>query len=304
MREAGKLQHSGASPRHGRRSGAGRSARTNGSHWSATAAAPWRLPPACACLLRRAPRGAARRVRRACQSPVCPTAGAARIAGALCDWRNWYIGVAMLLTQCGNVALMYFLPLMLRNALYGPDAAPDVPPGSFTAGASHAHDLARAPAAYFRVPAISVGADGEQGWRALLCLPSPPGARPVCVCMPRQARPSQPALALMQGVLSRGAPPAADSEGVRSEGVRADAARAAAAGAPGVAHRADHARAVPGDDAGAGHHRLELQARQRAPLAHDRAAGARRRGAHVRPPGALCASGHGAHSMNSPVALP
>lgn len=61
-------------------------------------------------------------------------------AGALSDWRNWYIGVAMLLTQCGNVALMYFLPLLLRNALYGPDAAP-VPPGALTAGDSHAHEL-------------------------------------------------------------------------------------------------------------------------------------------------------------------
>ena len=28
---------------------------------------------------------------------------------------------------------MYFLPLLLRNALYGPDAAP-VPPGALTAG--------------------------------------------------------------------------------------------------------------------------------------------------------------------------
>ena len=61
-------------------------------------------------------------------------------AGALSDWRNWYIGVAMLLTQCGNVALMYFLPLLLRNALYGPDAAP-VPPGALTAGDTHAHEL-------------------------------------------------------------------------------------------------------------------------------------------------------------------
>ena len=48
----------------------------------------------------------------------------------------------MLLTQCGNVALMYFLPLLLRNALYGPDAAP-VPPGALTAGDSHAHELVR-----------------------------------------------------------------------------------------------------------------------------------------------------------------
>ncbi|KAK9837411.1 hypothetical protein WJX81_000610 [Elliptochloris bilobata] len=63
-------------------------------------------------------------------------------ARALSDWRNWYIGAAMLLTQCGNVALMYFLPLLLRNALYGPDAAP-VPPGALTAGDSHAHELAR-----------------------------------------------------------------------------------------------------------------------------------------------------------------
>ena len=63
-------------------------------------------------------------------------------AGALSDWRNWYIGVAMLLTQCGNVALMYFLPLLLRNALYGPDAAP-VPPGALTAGDAHAHELVR-----------------------------------------------------------------------------------------------------------------------------------------------------------------
>ena len=68
------------------------------------------------------------------QQPVCGR------PGALSDWRNWYIGVAMLLTQCGNVALMYFLPLLLRNALYGPDAAP-VPPGALTAGDSHAHEL-------------------------------------------------------------------------------------------------------------------------------------------------------------------
>jgi len=246
-----------ATLKYGRRSGAGAAP-------ARTAAARARLEqflgacclpaPACSAVRRRAQcaaRGALH------QSAMRPTARAARVAGALCDWRNWYIGVAMLLTQCGNVALMYFLPLMLRNALYGPDAAPDVPPGSFTAGTSHAHELARARPACVFPPSWSAPLASRAGGRCLACRPLLVVA-PVSVCVPCQARPPQRALALGKGVLDRGAPLAADSERVRADAARA----AAAAGAPGVAHRADHARAVPGDDAGAGHHRLELQARQ------------------------------------------
>ncbi len=49
----------------------------------------------------------------------------------------------MLLTQCGNVALMYFLPLMLRNALYGPDGVPVQPGAAPKADDEHTHELVR-----------------------------------------------------------------------------------------------------------------------------------------------------------------
>jgi len=157
--------------KYGRRSGAGAAP-------ARTAAARARLEqflgacclpaPAC-CAVRRRAQCAARGALY--QSAMRPTARAASVAGALCDWRNWYIGVAMLLTQCGNVALMYFLPLMLRNALYGPDAAPDVPPGSFTAGTSHAHELARAgPACVFPL-SWSAQLASRAGGRCFTCRP-------------------------------------------------------------------------------------------------------------------------------------
>ncbi len=77
-----------------------------------------------------------------------------RRPGALTDWRNWYIGAAMLLTQCGNVALMYFLPLMLRNALYGPDGVPVPPAAALRAGDERTHELVRLWAAPGTGPAM------------------------------------------------------------------------------------------------------------------------------------------------------